>query len=277
MQQVWDNDGELTNELEALKKRVDQLVRNHEGMDPKALKEETKACQGQFRQIGGLLGRQKRDIDFCTKQNGTINGKQRDDLLAQYYQPAMTQHEQLKEKIAGLQGLSSSKPAAVEKAREDLRRGNPAEEKNDEELEEIAQTITVAEVQERAIAIGESGITSAKRSEKILNEMHGMASNIETGLAADREKIEHIMDDLHNLDAQVKRARREVGAFSRRLATDKCFTCLFVLVLLFICAVVGLKIFNKKSDSSHDEDPRKQQFASDADDLHTLVKRVLRM
>eukprot|EP01064_Diplonema_japonicum_P030448 TRINITY_DN5185_c2_g1_i1.p1 TRINITY_DN5185_c2_g1~~TRINITY_DN5185_c2_g1_i1.p1 ORF type:complete len:277 (+),score=76.01 TRINITY_DN5185_c2_g1_i1:53-883(+) len=274
MQQVWDNDGELTTELEAIKRRVDQLVKNHEGMDSKALKDETKACQDQFRQIASLLKRQKRDIDFVTKQNGAVDEKQREDLMERYYQPAMSQHEQLKEKIAGLQGLGSSKPAKVEFARAELTKGNPAGEKDDEELEVMAQTITVAEVQDRTKAIQKDGIKSALQSEKIVQDMNGLAGQIEVDLAKQNEDIELIMDDMDNLANQVKRARREVGQFSRRMATDKCFICLFVLVLLFICTVVGLKIFNKSDSSGSEENPQNQEFEN-AQQLHAAFKRTL--
>eukprot|EP01063_Lacrimia_lanifica_P003541 TRINITY_DN11899_c0_g1_i3.p2 TRINITY_DN11899_c0_g1~~TRINITY_DN11899_c0_g1_i3.p2 ORF type:complete len:122 (+),score=5.51 TRINITY_DN11899_c0_g1_i3:25-366(+) len=39
------------------------------------------------------------------------------------------------------------------------------------------------------------------------------------------------------------------GQFSRRLATDRCFICLFIMVLLLIVAVVGIKVFNKHEES----------------------------
>ena len=44
------------------------------------------------------------------------------------------------------------------------------------------------------------------------------------------------------------------GQFSRRMATDKCFVCIFILILLLICVVVGIRIFNKKQDKKDDKD-----------------------
>ena len=53
------------------------------------------------------------------------------------------------------------------------------------------------------------------------------------------------------------------GQFSRRLATDKCFICLFILVLLFVVVLVALKIFNDPGDNSSSTEDASLEFVDD--------------
>ncbi|KAJ9462980.1 putative plant SNARE 11 [Diplonema papillatum] len=254
MQQVWENETELNREIDALKRQVDTLVANAEGMDPKALKDATKPHNEALRRLTTLLRRQKVDVQFVTKENGKVNERYREELMQQYHAPVQQQVETVKSKLDGLNRLTSQSPVKADMARKELFGGNAPGERDEQELTEMAQMTTVSSVQKTTMGIQQDGIDAAHRGEKLVTVMNGLGTEIAGALASQQEDIELIIDDMDNLQAQVKRARREVGQFSRRLATDKCFMCLFILVLIFIVVVIGLKIFKSDDDPDEDED-----------------------
>eukprot|EP01061_Rhynchopus_euleeides_P011211 TRINITY_DN20774_c0_g1_i1.p1 TRINITY_DN20774_c0_g1~~TRINITY_DN20774_c0_g1_i1.p1 ORF type:complete len:327 (+),score=102.15 TRINITY_DN20774_c0_g1_i1:381-1361(+) len=144
------------------------------------------------------------------------------------------------------------------------------------EVEMESERQQVAKVQDTAINVQKDGIAALHRAEAMTAHTAEVANDITTQLRAQEEELELIDMEMNDLKSQIKIARRQVGQFSRRLATDKCFVCLFILVLLFICVVVGLKIFNKSDDSTTDEDEELQfEDSPEAQSIVFSVRRLL--
>ena len=259
MNQVWDNDTEITRELDDIEKKVDALSDGASGMSEEELKSATQGLLTTLKQNNNLLKKVKVDIDYATKQSGTVDESQRAELVGRYLTPKTQQYEKIKTRLDNLQ--KASNPKTSEAARKELMASAVTAER-EEEME--MQELSPAQMQQTALTIQDDTTAAALRAEQTVQQLSNMADHTSKQLYRQEEQIENIIDDMDNLAAQVKRARREVGQFSRRLATDKCFVCLFVLVLLAICTIVGLNIFNKSSDdSSTAEDELGPRFEDD--------------
>lgn len=86
-------------------------------------------------------------------------------------------------------------------------------------------------IQREAMATEETGVAIAEK------------------LAQDTEKIREIDKELNSLQANIDRAKNEVGWFARQMATDKCFLVLIVVVVLGLCMLTFWKIYKGRKGS----------------------------
>ena len=96
-------------------------------------------------------------------------------------------------------------------------------------------------------------LESLKRSERLQNsaEETGLAT-LQT-LAKQTELIYQVDEELANLKGNIDRASRDVQWFARHMAGDKCFLCMFCMLIVVLMVLVFWKIFSQRITGSDDE------------------------
>lgn len=99
----------------------------------------------------------------------------------------------------------------------------------------------------------QDALESLKRSERLQNsaEETGMAT-LQT-LAKQTELIYQVDEELANLKGNLDRASRDVQWFARHMAGDKCFLCMFCMLVLALMVLVFWKIFSKRINNVVDK------------------------
>ena len=99
-------------------------------------------------------------------------------------------------------------------------------------------------------------LKSIARSEGLLNSAEDTGLATLHVLALDSEHVVQVDEELAKLTGSLGRASRDVRQFARRMATDKCFLCLFCLIAVASIVLVFWKIFSKRTnrvlDTVHD-------------------------
>eukprot|EP00761_Pharyngomonas_kirbyi_P011732 gb/GECH01011758.1/.p1 GENE.gb/GECH01011758.1/~~gb/GECH01011758.1/.p1 ORF type:complete len:226 (+),score=62.84 gb/GECH01011758.1/:1-678(+) len=93
--------------------------------------------------------------------------------------------------------------------------------------------------------VQQESLASVQRSERIAAKTEQVGAETASRLEEDRERIQAIDDNLTELEANVKRARKEVTSFARRVATDKIILIVVCIVVVLIAVVIVLAIVLK--------------------------------
>ena len=89
-------------------------------------------------------------------------------------------------------------------------------------------------------------------AEEVLQETEVTGQKAAQDLARQGEQLQAIDEELDRLGTDIQRAKRELNAFARRMATDKLILCcLFLLVVGIVIAII-LKFVLKKDDDNND-------------------------
>eukprot|EP01062_Namystynia_karyoxenos_P071115 TRINITY_DN66526_c0_g1_i1.p1 TRINITY_DN66526_c0_g1~~TRINITY_DN66526_c0_g1_i1.p1 ORF type:complete len:350 (+),score=64.78 TRINITY_DN66526_c0_g1_i1:70-1119(+) len=99
------------------------------------------------------------------------------------------------------------------------------------------------------------GIDAARRVQQHAIGANKVGDHIITQMQVQQETLLMVSDDLDTLEAQIKRARRDLSGVVRSMATDKCVVCFTILILLVFCVVIGFAIFRKSQSGGDETDP----------------------
>eukprot|EP01064_Diplonema_japonicum_P027557 TRINITY_DN4003_c0_g1_i1.p1 TRINITY_DN4003_c0_g1~~TRINITY_DN4003_c0_g1_i1.p1 ORF type:complete len:319 (+),score=29.26 TRINITY_DN4003_c0_g1_i1:33-959(+) len=116
------------------------------------------------------------------------------------------------------------------------------------------QGLTAVGVQDKAIKIQEDGIKSLHHSEAITAKTNNIAADITVDLKKQAEVEMQISEDLNLLDVQLKQARREIYSFARNRSRDRCFLCVFIIMMLLLLTAFVLKLVNPNDVGSGNTD-----------------------
>jgi SNARE protein len=106
--------------------------------------------------------------------------------------------------------------------------------------------MTTSEITKAGLQTQEKTQESTARTKKLIQE------TIEIGMAANSElkdqgaKILKIEEDVEQVESNLKRADRQMRIFIRRMASDRIFMILIVLLGAGILAIVVLTVLQKK-------------------------------
>ena len=96
-------------------------------------------------------------------------------------------------------------------------------------------------------------------SKAAVDRMIGTMANTEdvaqqaaTDLAKQGEMLKDIDDDLDKLGDDIQRAKKELHAFARRMATDKLILCCLFLLVLGVVVAIILKFVLPSDDKNND-------------------------
>eukprot|EP01061_Rhynchopus_euleeides_P007081 TRINITY_DN1604_c0_g2_i2.p1 TRINITY_DN1604_c0_g2~~TRINITY_DN1604_c0_g2_i2.p1 ORF type:complete len:229 (+),score=101.03 TRINITY_DN1604_c0_g2_i2:341-1027(+) len=89
-------------------------------------------------------------------------------------------------------------------------------------------------------------------TEQTLATTEGVAQETGEKLVKQGEQLRAIDEELDLLGTDIQRAKRELNAFARRMATDKLILCCLFLLVLGIVVAIILKFVLKKDDDNND-------------------------
>lgn len=108
---------------------------------------------------------------------------------------------------------------------------------------------TANAVLDEVIQVKKETIDAVQRTERIIYETEAIGQESLQAISKNREQIKAVDDALVQMEPVTNRARRDVGIFARRLFRDKCFLCLFTLVLLAAVGVIlAVTVFKPDDD-----------------------------
>lgn len=102
------------------------------------------------------------------------------------------------------------------------------------------------QVLDAASKVNQDALRSLQRSERLVASSEQTGQESLRTLQKQSESLGTIEKDLQEMQSQMNRAKKELFTFARNLAGDKCFTCIFVLVVMGLALVVGYKMYKKK-------------------------------
>lgn len=106
------------------------------------------------------------------------------------------------------------------------------------------------QVLDTGVNIQNDALEALRRAERLAATAEETGQETMIKLQKDNEKINEIDREMATLTSQLNRAKADVSWFARRMATDKCFTMLFLLVVLALAGVVFWKIYKGKKDAA---------------------------
>jgi len=109
---------------------------------------------------------------------------------------------------------------------------------------------STAQVYAAGVRIQDDAMRSLQRSERLALNAEETGRETLNVLQKQTEVLYRIDDELTNLQGNLDRAKMEVMWFARQLAGDKCFTMVFLFVVLAVCGVVFWKIRKGRSKTT---------------------------
>jgi cation transport regulator ChaC len=91
--------------------------------------------------------------------------------------------------------------------------------------------------------------------EREMNVTEETGNEIALRLQADTEKIREIDRELNTLQANIDQAKKQVMWFARQMASDKCFLCIMVLVILALVGLTFWKIYKGRQEGDSAPEP----------------------
>jgi len=108
---------------------------------------------------------------------------------------------------------------------------------------------STAQVYAAGTRIQDDALKSLARSERLVINAEETGRETLNVLQKQTEVLYRIDDELTNLQGNLDRAKMEVMWFARQMAGDKCFTMIFLFVVIALCLVIFWKIRQGKSTS----------------------------
>jgi hypothetical protein len=107
---------------------------------------------------------------------------------------------------------------------------------------------TSAQVLGAGQRVNNDALESLKRSERLQNSAGETGLATLQTLAKQTELIYQVDEELANLKGNIDRASRDVQWFARHMAGDKCFLCMFCMLIVALMVLVFWKIISGRSE-----------------------------
>ncbi|TPX35679.1 hypothetical protein SmJEL517_g01906 [Synchytrium microbalum] len=105
--------------------------------------------------------------------------------------------------------------------------------------------MTAKEVTTQALATQEESLAATSRTKAIVEQTIQMGGNITEELKKQTEQIENIDADVDQVENNLKRADKQLRVLIRRMATDKIFLLMILLVVVGILLAIASVVLKK--------------------------------
>ncbi|KAI9026832.1 hypothetical protein DFJ74DRAFT_521864 [Hyaloraphidium curvatum] len=106
--------------------------------------------------------------------------------------------------------------------------------------------LTARDYTQQGLAIQNQSLASTARTKQRIEETINIGTDITEGLKRQTEQITKIKDDVDQIESNIKRADKQVRMFMRRMATDRIFLVLILLVVLGVIAAIVVYFMKPK-------------------------------
>nr|KAJ3420014.1 hypothetical protein HK105_006217 [Polyrhizophydium stewartii] len=117
--------------------------------------------------------------------------------------------------------------------------GEPQRKKNMDEM-------TAIEMTKQALMIQDKTQESTARTQKVLDETINIGIAVNTELKDQGEKIRKIEEDVERVESNLRRADKQIRIFIRRMANDRIFILLILLMVVGVILAIVFTILKKK-------------------------------
>ena len=117
---------------------------------------------------------------------------------------------------------------------------------NDGRKKVAVNEMTTSEITKMGLQIQEKTQESTTRTKKLLQETIEIGTAANAELKNQGEKLIKIEEDVEQVESNLKRADRQLRIFIRRMASDRIFMVLIVLLGAGILAIVVLTVLQKR-------------------------------
>ncbi|RKO98052.1 hypothetical protein CXG81DRAFT_9023, partial [Caulochytrium protostelioides] len=108
------------------------------------------------------------------------------------------------------------------------------------------EEMTAKDMTQQALQIQDKTQESALRAKRMVEETIQIGAVVNSDLAAQGDQLNKIQDDVAKVETNLKRADKQIRVFMRRLASDKVFIILILLVVLGLIATIVVAILKKQ-------------------------------
>lgn len=115
---------------------------------------------------------------------------------------------------------------------------------------------TAQDVMKEANRVQDETNKSLQYAINMANTIEDTGNSIITELGKQTDKMYQINKEVDVLDTHLKRSKKEVQYFFRRLATDKLCILLVIIILLGVCGIIFWQIWSKRVNKSTPEIPK---------------------